>query len=162
MAMKPSPKPIAIMGYAIVFVTFGVLGTWAAVARLDSAVFAPGTISLEGNRKVVQHLKGGIVEEILVKEADTVDEDDILLRLSSIEARSNLQVINTRMTMAMVAEARLQAERKLADRIDLPDGIDPDDASDDLRAVIADQRDRFKARRSIMKSRTDILSSRVD
>lgn len=60
MAKKPSPRPIAIMGYAIVFLTFGVFGGWAAVAKLDSAVFAPGTISLEGNRKVVQHLEGGI------------------------------------------------------------------------------------------------------
>jgi len=162
MAKKPSPKPIAIMGYAIVFITFGVLGSWAAVAKLDSAVFAPGTISLEGNRKVVQHLEGGIVEEILVKEADTVDQGDVLLRLSGVEAGSNLEVINTRMNMARVAEARLQAERRMADRIELPEGIDPETASNDLQAVIADQRDRFKARRSIMKSRIDILSSRVD
>jgi HlyD family secretion protein len=162
MAIKPSPKPIAIMGYAIVFITFGVLGGWAAVAKLDSAVFAPGTISLEGNRKVVQHLEGGIVEEIRVKEADMVNEGDVLLRLSGVEAYSNLEVIKTRLNMARVAEARLLAERKMADRIDLPDDIDPDTASKDLKAVIADQRDRFKARRSIMKSRTDILSSRVD
>jgi len=162
MAKKPSPKPIAIMGYAIVFVTFGVLGTWAAVAKIDSAVFAPGTISLEGNRKVVQHLEGGIVEEILVKEADTVEENDVLLRLSGVEARSNLEVINTRMNMALVAEARLLAEREMTDRIDLPEGIDPDNVSKAVQEVIADQRDRFKARRSIMKSRIDILSSRVD
>lgn len=162
MAIKPSPKPIAIMGYAIVFITFGVLGGWAAVAKLDSAVFAPGTISLEGNRKVVQHLEGGIVEEIRVKEADMVNEGDVLLRLSGVEAYSNLEVIKTRLNMARVAEARLLAERKMADRIDLPEDIDPDTASKDLKAVIADQRDRFKARRSIMKSRTDILSSRVD
>jgi len=162
MAKKPSPKPIAIMGYAIVFLTFGVLGTWAAVAKIDSAVFAPGTISLEGNRKVVQHLEGGIVEEILVKEADSVDEGDILLRLSGVEARSNLEVLNTRMNMALVAEARLLAERQVADRIDLPEEINPDTAPDALKAVIADQRDRFKARRSIMQSRIDILSSRVD
>lgn len=162
MAIKPSPKPIAIMGYAIVFITFGVLGGWAAVAKLDSAVFAPGTISLEGNRKVVQHLEGGIVEEILVDEADTVNEGDVLLRLSGVEARSNLEVINTRMNMALVAEARLLAERKMADRIDLPEGIDPGNVSEAVQEVIADQRDRFQARRSIMKSRLNILSSRVD
>ncbi|ASM74692.1 MULTISPECIES: HlyD family type I secretion periplasmic adaptor subunit [Roseobacteraceae] len=162
MAKKPSPKPIAIMGYAFVLFTFGVLGTWAAVAKLDSAVFAPGTISLEGNRKVVQHLEGGIVEEILVKEAASVDLGDVLLRLSGVEARSNLEVINTRMNMALVAESRLLAERQMADRIELPEEIDPDNATKAVQDVIADQRDRFKARRSIMKSRLDILSSRVD
>ena len=97
MIKKPSTRPVALMGYAIIFVMFGVFGSWAAVAKLDSAVFAPGTISLEGNRKVVQHLEGGIVAEILVQEADTVSEGDILLRLSDVEARSNLDVITTRL-----------------------------------------------------------------
>ena len=70
MAKKPSPKPVALAGYVLIFLTFGVLGSWAAVAKLDSAVVAPATISLEGNRRVVQHFEGGIVDEILVKEAD--------------------------------------------------------------------------------------------
>ncbi|MFC6640192.1 hypothetical protein [Sulfitobacter sediminilitoris] len=89
---KPSPKPVALMGYVLIFITFGVFGGWAAVAKLDSAVVAPGTISLEGNRRVVQHFEGGIVDEILVQEAISVNEGDILLRLNSIEARSNLEV----------------------------------------------------------------------
>src|SRR5690554_4398841 len=109
MAKKPSPRPIAIMGYVIVLITFGVFGGWAAVAKLDSAVFAPGTISLEGNRKVVQHLEGGIVQEILVKEADTVEEGDIVLRLNSIEARFNLNLIDIRLDVAKIVEARLLA-----------------------------------------------------
>lgn len=162
MAKKPSPRPFAIMGYAIVLITFGVFGGWATFAKLDSAVFAPGTITLEGNRKVVQHLEGGIVEELLVQEAYTVEEGDVLLRLSGIEARSNLKVVDTRMSMALVAETRLLAEREMADQINLPDSIDPDTASKDLQAVISDQKGRFKARRSIMKSQVDILSSRID
>ena len=67
-----SIRPIIILGFSIIFVTFGVFGGWAAVAKLDAAVVAPGTISLEGNRKVVQHLEGGIVEEIYVREADVI------------------------------------------------------------------------------------------
>ena len=93
MASKPSPRPIALLGYTIVFITFGVFGSWAAIAKLDSAVVAPGTVSLEGNRKVIQHLEGGIVAEILVSEADMVQEGDVLLRLSDVESRSNLEVV---------------------------------------------------------------------
>src|SRR6056297_2108441 len=114
MAKKPSPRPVAIMGYAIVILTFGVFGSWAAVAKIDSAVFAPGTISLEGNRRIVQHLEGGIVQEILVDEADTVEEGEVLLRLSDVEARSNLEVLKTRLDVAKITEARLLAERKMA------------------------------------------------
>lgn len=149
------------MGYAIVFLTFGVFGGWAAVAKLDSAVFAPGTISLEGNRKVVQHLEGGIVDEILVKEADTVEEGQVLLRLNDVQARSNLEVIETRLNVARVIEARLLAERKMAEEINLPDEISYESASE-VQKVVDDQKDQFQERRSILKSRVDILNSRIE
>lgn len=161
MAKKPSPRPIAIMGYAIVFLTFGVFGGWAAVAKLDNAVFAPGTISLEGNRKVVQHLEGGIVREILVDEADTVEKGDVLLQLSDVEARSNLYVVDTRLDVARIVEARLLAERKMADTIELP-SLSVGESSSAVETTIADQRDLFEDRQSILKSRTDILESRIE
>lgn len=161
MAKKPSPRPIAIMGYAIVILTFGVFGSWAAVAKLDSAVFAPGTISLEGNRKVVQHLEGGIVQEILVDEADTVEKGEVLLRLNDIEARSNLHVVDTRLDVARITEARLLAERKMSDTLELPD-LNVGESSSAVKTTIADQRDLFEDRRSILKSRIDILDSRIE
>lgn len=161
MIKKPSTRPVALMGYAIIFVMFGVFGSWAAVAKLDSAVFAPGTISLEGNRKVVQHLEGGIVAEILVEEADTVSEGDILLRLSDVEARSNLDVITTRLDVAKVTEARLLAERELADTVALPDDL-RNAQSSTIQSAFKDQSDLFQDRRSILKSRADILAVRVE
>lgn len=161
MAKKPSPRPVAIMGYAVVILTFGVFGSWAAVAKLDSAVFAPGTISLEGNRKVVQHLEGGIVQEILVDEADTVAQGDVLLRLNGVEASSNVHVIDTRLDVARITEARLLAERKMADTLELPN-LNVGKTSDAVKSTIADQRDLFEDRRSILKSRTDILDSRIE
>jgi HlyD family secretion protein len=161
MAKKPSPRPIAIMGYAIVILTFGVFGSWAAVAKLDSAVFAPGTISLEGNRKVVQHLEGGIVQEILVEEADKVEKGDVLLRLNSIEARSNLYIIDTRLDVARIIEARLLAERQMADKIELPN-LQVGKSSDAVQSTIEDQREQFEDRRSILKSRLDIMDSRIE
>lgn len=161
MIKKPSTRPVTLMGYAIIFIMFGVLGSWAAIAKLDSAVFAPGTISLEGNRKVVQHLEGGIVAEILVQEADTVSEGDILLRLSDVEARSNLDVITTRLDVAKITEARLLAERELADTIVLPDDLRKADSAT-IQSSFKDQADLFQDRRSILKSRTDILAVRVE
>ncbi|KIN69828.1 HlyD family secretion protein [Sulfitobacter noctilucicola] len=161
MANKPSPKPVALMGYILIFITFGVFGSWAAVAKLDSAVVAPGTISLEGNRRVVQHFEGGIVEEILVQEANTVQAGDVLLRLSSIEARSNLEVFSTRLDVARLVEARLLAERALADEVAFPHDVLSRN-SQAVVAVLADQKNLFKGRRQILKSQEDILSARVE
>jgi len=64
----------AIAGYALIFVTFGVMGSWAAVVRLDRAVISPGVIIAESSRKVVQHFEGGMVLEVLVKEGQSVQE----------------------------------------------------------------------------------------
>lgn len=160
MAKKPSPKPVALAGYVLIFLTFGVLGSWAAVAKLDSAVVAPGTITLEGNRRVVQHLEGGIVEEIRVAEADSVQEGDVLLRLSAVEARSNLDVLSTRLDVARMIEARLLAERKLAEDITFPADLVSGE-NQIVGAVREDQLDLFREGRSILKSQEDILRARM-
>lgn len=158
---KPSPKPVALMGYILIFITFGVFGSWAAVAKLDSAVVAPATISLEGNRRVVQHFEGGIVEEILVTEAGTVTQGDVLVRLSSIEARSNLEVFSTRLDVARLVEARLLAERALEDEVVFPEDVLSRN-SQSVSSVLADQKDLFSDRRLILKSQEDILLARVE
>lgn len=160
MAKKPSPKPVALAGYVLIFLTFGVLGSWAAVAKLDSAVVAPGTISLEGNRRVVQHFEGGIVEEIRVAEADSVQEGDVLLRLNAVEARSNLDVLSTRLDVARMIEARLLAERKLAEDITFPADLVSGE-NQIVGAVREDQLDLFREGRSILKSQEDILRARM-
>lgn len=161
MAQKPSPKPVALMGYILLFITFGVFGGWAAVAKLDSAVVAPGTISLEGNRRVVQHFEGGIVEEILVQEAKSVQVNDVLLRLNSIEARSNLEVFSTRLDVAHLVEARLLTERTMGDDIIFPVDVLSRN-SEAVQAVLADQQDLFNDRKLILKSQEDILLARVE
>lgn len=161
MVSKPNPKPVALMGYILIFITFGVFGSWAAVAKLDSAVVAPATISLEGNRRVVQHFEGGIVEEILVVEAGYVNEGDVLLRLNSIEARSNLEVFSTRLDVARLVEARLLAERALEDEVVFPQDVLSRN-SVAVSSVLADQTDLFKDRRLILKSQEDILLARVE
>jgi HlyD family secretion protein len=158
---KPSPKPVALMGYILIFITFGVFGSWAAVAKLDSAVVAPATISLEGNRRVVQHFEGGIVEEILVTEAGAVTQGDVLIRLSSIEARSNLEVFSTRLDVARLVEARLLAERALEDEVVFPEDVLSRN-SQSVSSVLADQKDLFSDRRLILKSQEDILLARVE
>ncbi len=162
MAKHRSIRPVVILGFTIVFVTFGVFGGWAAMAKIDSAVVAPGTISLDGNRKVVQHLEGGIVEEILVAEAEIVEEGQPVLRLNSVEARSNLQVLSYRFDLSRISEARLLAERGLDDIITLPEDLQRDDLAPALKSAIADQMGLFEDRRDILKLQTDILASRVE
>src|SRR6056297_297204 len=159
---KRSIRPVAIAGIAVVVLTFGVFGGWAAIAKIDSAVVAPGTVSLEGNRKVVQHLEGGIVTELLVDEADHVEQGDVLIRLNSIEAQSNRSMLETRAKISEIVEARLRAELTLTEEIELPEGFDLENAPPDVKEAYANQKGIFEDRRSILNSQVDILASRIE
>ncbi|SMO80066.1 HlyD family secretion protein [Thalassovita litoralis] len=155
-----SIRPVVIAGSIVVFLTFGVLGGWASVAKLDSAVVAPGTITLDSNRKVIQHLEGGIVEEILVREADQVKQGDVLLRLNNIEARSNLDVIQLRLSVARITEARLLAERNVEEDVQFPEEFSGD-LSTAVKAALMDQQELFEDRRNILQSQVEIFESRI-
>ena len=72
--------------------------------------------------------------------ADTVEKGDILLRLNDVEARSNLHVIDTRLDVARIVEARLLAERKMADTLELPN-LNVGQSSDPVQSTIADQKE---------------------
>lgn len=161
MAKSRSIRPVVLLGMSVIFVTFGVFGGWASVAKLDSAVVAPGTISLESNRKVVQHFEGGLVSEILVEEADVVEQGDVLLRLNNIQAQSDLDVLEFRIDLARIIEARLAAERDLADEVLFPETQSGADLSSDLEKAREDQLRAFKDRRQILQSQLDILEARV-
>ncbi len=113
-----NPRKYSFAGYVILFITFGILGAWAYFAIIASAVVAPGVVSLESDRKVVQHLEGGIVQEILVREADLVEQGDPLLVLDNIQVNSEITVLEQRRATSEALIARLVAEQTFAEEID--------------------------------------------
>ncbi len=117
-------KRPALIGYIVIILTFGVMGTWSAFARLDRAVVAPGTVNIESSRKTVQHLEGGIVNDIRVKEGQDVKEGDVLLRLAPTQAKANADLVRNQLEAAEVLEARPSAELNTRSEITLPPEIE--------------------------------------
>ena len=157
---SPSPKSFIIAGYSLIFVTFGVIGGWAATARLDSAVIAHGTIDVASNRKEIQHLEGGIIKEIAVKDGDVVSANDVLLRLDEVQARGNLQVLSIRLRIAQATEARLQAERRMEKVLEFPENL-KSDQTPEVKSALSDQMEIFSDRVSILTSQRSILENRI-
>ncbi|MBT5571551.1 MAG: biotin/lipoyl-binding protein, partial [Alphaproteobacteria bacterium] len=95
----PSPddelgtRKVVLIGTIIVLIFFGLFGGWAVFAPLDSAAIASGTVGVENNRKTVQHLEGGIVKEILVRNGDRVSLGQTLIRLEGVQPLAQLQLI---------------------------------------------------------------------
>lgn len=81
-------------GLWLLVVGFGGFLAWATTAPLDSGAASVGTVTVEGRRKTVQHLSGGVVKQILVKEGQTVQEGAVLLRMDDsipVAAKSNAE-----------------------------------------------------------------------
>src|SRR5690606_27609601 len=91
-------RPIVI-GAVIVGLFFGGFGSWAAMTPLSSAAVAPGVVSLDGSRKTVQHLEGGIIHEILVRDGDRVTAGQPLVTLASVQARSTFEQLTEQRMM---------------------------------------------------------------
>ncbi|MBL4692159.1 MAG: biotin/lipoyl-binding protein, partial [Magnetovibrio sp.] len=112
-----SSKRIIITGLMIITVLIFGFGLWAGLAPLASGVMASGVVVAEGNRSTVQHLEGGIVKDILVKEGQTVVAGQVLLRLDDVQTKSKLGSLQAEFDGLQVREGRLIAEQNNAVKI---------------------------------------------
>jgi protease secretion system membrane fusion protein len=94
-------------------VVLGVVGflVWAAFAPLDKGVPMSGYVAKEGNRKTIQHLTGGTIQQILVQDGDVVKAGQVLVRMNAINAQAAYDITRAQYFAARATEARLLAER---------------------------------------------------
>jgi multidrug efflux pump subunit AcrA (membrane-fusion protein) len=91
-AVLPDIRRPVLAGAAVVVLLVGGLGTWGATAPLSSAALAPGVVAVDSKRKTVQHLEGGIVDDILVREGERVAAGQPLIRLDTTQAETSWNV----------------------------------------------------------------------
>jgi HlyD family secretion protein len=154
-------RPIAAVGYGLILSTFGVVGGWAAVTKIDKAIEAPGVVSIETNHKTVQHLEGGIIRAILVREGDAVVAGATLFRLENVQAKANFDALENQFFSALAIEARLVAERDQKEAIAWPREIEEHAGDAFFSHVMADQQADFAKRRDSLQAQVDVLESRM-
>ena len=147
-------------GYAVIVLTFGVLGLWAARAPLDSAAVAHGQIEVDSLRKPIQHLEGGIIEEILVKEAEAVKQGQILFRLEPTNARANSDMLQKALDTAIAQEARLVAERDGSVTIQFPAELLDRQSSPYVAQAMREESKQFHERRQTIDEQVRIYDAR--
>ncbi len=150
-------------GLVVVTVFVGGFGTWAAVAPLESAAIAPGIVGVSTERRTVQHMEGGIVEEILVVDGDQVAAGQTLIVLDDTSARARLALLEGRHRSAAALNARLEAERDGRPAIRWPEwlaGAALDDAA--AAEVMATQERIFRARAVSLANQRAIHQRRIE
>jgi HlyD family secretion protein len=160
-APVPDWKRPAMLGYLVIILAFGVLGGWSAFARLDSAVGAPGTVTLETNKKTIQHFEGGIIAKILVHEGEHVDQGQILFMLDNTAARANANANRNQLDALFAQEARLVAERDNAQRVTYPPELMNKISEPIVKDAISDENKQFTERRASLAGQIAIQESRV-
>ena len=153
-------RPIQI-GVLVIFLFFVVLGGWSALANISSAAIALGEVSVVSNRQTIQHLEGGIVDEIHVQEGSSVEPGQVLIRLSTTQAQANLDQLQARYLAVAAREVRLLAERDLRTEISFPDWLSSQQDDPEVLAVISGERNIFAAREESLNSHRSILRQRI-
>jgi HlyD family type I secretion membrane fusion protein len=105
-----SRSGLILAGSLIVLVGAGALGSWAGLAPLRSAAIANGVVKVAGERRVVQHLEGGIVRDLLVREGEPVQQGQVLLRLVDVVPRARLGILQLEHDAVSAEMARVEAE----------------------------------------------------
>ena len=109
----------------------------------------------------MEHLEGGIVREILVKEGDHVAEGQVLFRLEQVQAEANNELLSNQLDSALALEARLIAERDGAQEISWPKELQDRIAEPALSHILDDQIHQFDERRGSLEGQKNILQSRI-
>lgn len=153
--------PTLVAGFLLIAAFFGGFGGWAAFAPLESAAIAPGVISVDSKRKTVQHLEGGIVANILVREGNAVKVGQPLVHLDDTQARAQLGLVTGQYRSAVALEARLEAELEGLDAIAFPEALTAAAGSADVDKLISTQNRLFRSRAESLVNQTNILRQRI-
>ncbi|MBN9277857.1 MAG: HlyD family type I secretion periplasmic adaptor subunit, partial [Hyphomicrobium sp.] len=155
-----SRGPIRI-GAAILLLCLGGFSVWAAVAPLEGAVVVSGSFMATGQNKQVQHLEGGIVRDVLVREGQLVEAGQPLLRLDPTAAEARLRRLVLRQHRLVILKARLEAEAKGAEHFALPTSADFVDEAGEVATIYARQLIELKARRAKITDEEAVLRREI-
>ncbi|KFF63109.1 hemolysin D [Pectobacterium brasiliense] len=150
-AARRDEKRAVRLGWLLVLAGFGGFLLWALFAPLDKGVMVNGSVVISGNRKVVQHNQGGIVDKIQVKDGDRVEAGQILLTLNEVDARSASEGLDGQYLQLVAREGRLLAEQqRLSDMVMTP-RLQPLAGKPEMNVITALQRDLLRSRQQSLK-----------
>ena len=153
--------PIRV-GLWILFVFFGVFGLWSAIAPLETAAVAPGSVVLNSNKKTIQHLEGGIIAEILVHEGEFVQANQPLIRLDPTNAKARYDILVSQVRTLRANEMRLLAEREESMVVDFNDPLFEDRQNPEVKSILFTQMQLFEGRNKAVEGQVGVLKQKAN
>src|SRR4051812_38727812 len=136
------------------------IGLWMGLAPLSMAVVAPAFVKVDLNRRPVQHLEGGIVRTVLVRDGQRVNAGDAVLVLGDVGVDAERNRLTYRGHVEQAGIARLDAEQARAPSIRFPAALVAAARRDSrVQEAIAKEESLFRARRDGLVSETALLAT---
>ncbi|BCH07960.1 HlyD family type I secretion periplasmic adaptor subunit [Mesorhizobium sp. 131-3-5] len=152
---------VSLAGFLSVAVFLLGFGYWAATAPIGGATIAPGVVAAAGQNVMIQHLDGGIITSIRVREGDRVSKGQALITLDTTLAQAQLNRVLKQWVAQSAEVARLDAERDGSKEIDLPDELRPYSTDPSYSGFIVEQKKEFEARFARYTADREILKQKV-
>lgn len=159
-AKRWGAKRHIVLGVFTLIAMIGGIGGWSAFANIAGAVVSVGQLKVETNRQVVQHLEGGVVTELFVKEGDTVSAGDVLLRLDDKLMRGELAIVEGQFFEVLARSARLEAVRDDLQTLNFPAELLEAASNPTVQSLIDGQLRLHQARKDTVRSETEQLRER--
>ena len=159
-APNDSITRVALAGWLIIAVFFGGIGAWAATAPLNGAVVGNAVVKVDGNRKSVQHLDGGIVKELPIKEGDKVSAGDTLIVLDETQARAEYDILSQQYVVLRATEARLLTELDHRSELVMPEDLKTQDSY--FKSVWNGQVNQFESRRAALEGQRSVIREKIN
>lgn len=146
--------------YKIFGLGLGGLFLFAAFVPLDAGVTAPGTVTVSTKRKPVQHLSGGIITKVYVKEGQFVKAGDPLIKLDDGIARTNFEGAKGQYMALSAMQSRLVAQQMGASDVTFaPDVLASTDPA--VQNQVANQRSLFQTRRTALEAEISAITQQI-
>jgi len=104
-------------GYWAIAAFLGLFLIWAASVPLATGTIAPGIVSVDGKSKIIQHLNGGRVSDILIQEGDLVIQGDTLITLETTQLQAKFNSLRSQYILLLSRESRLKTESNALNQI---------------------------------------------
>ena len=151
-----------LLGFGAAAVLAGGIAGWSVLASVSGAVIASGWVEVENRNRTVEHIDGGAVEEILVRDGDRVVRGDVLLRFGDGDLRSEEAILSARHVELAALRNRLEAELQGADSIAWdPVLAERAEANPEAKAVLDGQERLFRARTAARLGQIARLRERI-
>lgn len=151
-----------VTGIGTAFLLCGVVGGWAVTTDIAGAVIAGGSLVVDSSAKKVQHLTGGIVGELLVRDGSHVEGGDVVVKLDPTTTQANLAIVINGLNQFMAQKARLASERDRLVEVRFPKALTDQQNDPDVAEIIAGERKLFEVRRQAQTGKKRQLAKQVE